>query len=323
MSGNLDVAGDIKFDAAQDIIVGSTMHSLLVKNTAASSCGLVLQGSNNEHRMQLYGSDSGYGFLDGPWANWDIKKVPNGIFEVDEGSGLKRVWNAGNDGSGSGLDADTVDGIQGSSFVRKDLGDQVINGDHGSARLQIRRTDTVTEGHKAYLSMWASEPGVSYDGAGIGGNIANSGFYYGVENTANAGALIRWHDGNTEFKYLPAVQGAGNSGSRTFYIDTSGNCTASGNVTAYSDERLKTNIKTITTPLDKVKALRGVTFDKDGERGLGVIAQETEAVIPEVVMTADDDMGTKSVAYGNIVGLLIEAIKEQQTQIDELKSLIK
>jgi hypothetical protein len=67
-------------------------------------------------------------------------------------------------------------------------------------------------------------------------------------------------------------------------------------------------------------ALRGVTFDKDGERGLGVIAQETEAVIPEVVMTSDDEMGTKSVAYGNMVGLLIEAIKEQQAQIDELKA---
>ena len=99
-----------------------------------------------------------------------------------------------------------------------------------------------------------------------------------------------------------------------------GSVYASGNITAYSDERLKDNIETITSPLDKVLALRGVTFDKDGERGLGVIAQETEAVIPEVVMTHDDEMGTKSVAYGNMVGLLIEAIKEQQTQIDELKA---
>ena len=101
-----------------------------------------------------------------------------------------------------------------------------------------------------------------------------------------------------------------------------GTITAGGNITAYSDKRLKTNIETITSPLEKVNALRGVTFDKDGVRGLGVIAQETEAVIPEVVMTADDEMGTKSVAYGNMVGLLIEAIKEQQVQIDELKVLV-
>jgi len=231
----------------------------------------------------------------------------------------QKLYHSGNDGSGSGLDADTVDGVHESSFVRNDQGHQIIVGDHGSARLQIRRHDSSNQAERAYLSMWASEPGVTHDGAGIGGNIANNGFYYGVENTANKGALIRWHDGNTEFKYLPAVAGAGNAGTRTFYIDTSGNATASGNLTAYSDERLKDNIETITSPLDKVKALRGVTFDKDGECGLGVIAQETEAVIPEVVMTADDEMGTKSVAYGNMVGLLIEAIKEQQTQIDDLK----
>jgi len=232
----------------------------------------------------------------------------------------RKQWDSSNDGSGSGLDADTLAGTPGSSFLHKTAGNQTLGGGHGTARLQIRRdSDTSNQGERAYLSMWASEPGVTNDGAGIGGNIANGGFYYGVENTANNGALIRWHDGNTEFKYLPAVAGAGNAGTRTFYIDTSGNATASGNLTAYSDERLKSNIETITSPLNKVKALRGVTFDKDGERGLGVIAQETEAVIPEVVMTSNDEMGTKSVAYGNMVGLLIEAIKEQQTQIDELK----
>jgi len=112
-------------------------------------------------------------------------------------------------------------------------------------------------------------------------------------------------------------------GNTRLTLTSSGNLTASGSLTAYSDERLKTNIETIPSALEKVNALRGVTFDMNGVRGLGVIAQETEAVIPEVVMTADDEMGTKSVAYGNIVGLLIEAIKEQQVQIDELKELIK
>jgi hypothetical protein len=113
--------------------------------------------------------------------------------------------------------------------------------------------------------------------------------------------------------------GVGNS-SPSEKLHVTGNILASGNVTAYSDERLKTNIKTIESPLDKVLALRGVTFDMNGEHGLGVVAQETEAVIPEVVLTSNDEMGTKSVAYGNMVGLLIEAIKEQQVQIDELKA---
>ena len=65
--------------------------------------------------------------------------------------------------------------------------------------------------------------------------------------------------------------------------------------------------------------MRGVTFDKDGRNQLGVIAQEVREVIPQVVSEANDSNGTLSVAYGNIVGLLIEAIKDQQAQIEELK----
>jgi hypothetical protein len=101
-------------------------------------------------------------------------------------------------------------------------------------------------------------------------------------------------------------------------LNVTGALVATGDVTAFSDVRLKDNITTIDNALAKVKAMRGVTYDMNGKRGLGVIAQETESVISEVVMTHDS--GLKSVAYGNIVGLLIEAIKEQQVQIDELKA---
>jgi hypothetical protein len=101
-------------------------------------------------------------------------------------------------------------------------------------------------------------------------------------------------------------------------LNVTGALVATGDVTAFSDARLKDNIETIGNAVTKVKAMRGVTYDMNGKRGLGVIAQETESVIPEVVMTHDS--GLKSVAYGNIVGLLIEAIKEQQVQINELKA---
>ena len=111
--------------------------------------------------------------------------------------------------------------------------------------------------------------------------------------------------------------------------DMSGNYTAVGNVTAYSDIRLKDNIEVIPDAVAKVQQLRGVTFDRndfepDAETGVmpdtrqsGVIAQEVLEVLPEVVSEMKD--GTLTVAYGNMVGLLIEAIKEQQQQIDELK----
>ena len=105
-----------------------------------------------------------------------------------------------------------------------------------------------------------------------------------------------------------------------YNLDVSGTIRATGDVIAFSDVRVKENIKTIKNSLDKVSKLRGVEFNKIGEdeKSIGVIAQEIEKVIPEVVKT--DDEGMKSVAYGNISGLLIEAIKELKAEVDLLKS---
>ena len=110
------------------------------------------------------------------------------------------------------------------------------------------------------------------------------------------------------------------SDTMTGNLTVNGNIVASGDVTAFSDERLKSNIKTIDSALEKVQNLRGVTFDKDGKESLGVIAQEVQKVIPEVVNQGEEYL---SVAYGNMVGLLIEAIKEQQQQIEELKARLE
>jgi hypothetical protein len=95
------------------------------------------------------------------------------------------------------------------------------------------------------------------------------------------------------------------------------NIVAGGTVTANSDEKLKENVITIENALEKVLSLRGVEYDRidSGDHQIGVIAQEVEKIIPEVVY--GDEI--KSVAYGNLVGLLIEAIKEQQKEIQELK----
>ena len=119
--------------------------------------------------------------------------------------------------------------------------------------------------------------------------------------------------GNHTFSNNLIVSGTLASGALT----VTGAVVASDNITAYSDERLKENIET----LDGKKALqmRGVSFIKDGQKGSGVIAQEVEKIAPELVITTKDEMGTKSVAYGNLVGYLIETVKDQQKQIDELK----
>ena len=98
-----------------------------------------------------------------------------------------------------------------------------------------------------------------------------------------------------------------------------GTFTATGDICAYSDASLKTNIETIEGALGKVESIRGVTFDRieDGSTSVGVVAQELEAVLPEAVHT--DANGTKMVAYGNVTGLLIEAVKELSAQVAELK----
>ena len=106
-----------------------------------------------------------------------------------------------------------------------------------------------------------------------------------------------------------------------------------GNVTAYSDIAVKENIVKIDNALEKVKQISGYTYDRiDAKewneekednvpvRQAGVIAQEIEKVLPEVVQGEE---GNKSVSYGNVVALLIEAIKEQQEQIEELKERLQ
>ena len=111
------------------------------------------------------------------------------------------------------------------------------------------------------------------------------------------------------------------SGNYLSFTESNGSFVAVGDVTAYSDATLKKDIIQITDALEKVDQIRGVTFTRldfdDGTRHAGVIAQEIEKVLPEVVK--EDLNGVRTVAYGNIVGLLIEAIKELRQEVKELK----
>jgi hypothetical protein len=112
----------------------------------------------------------------------------------------------------------------------------------------------------------------------------------------------------------------------TSRIDVIGDARFVGVVTATdfnssSDRNLKDNIQVIENPIDKILQLNGVTFtwNETGKSSLGVIAQEVEEVIPELV----SDTNPKSVNYNGLIGLLIECVKEQQKQIDELKNKLK
>ena len=96
-------------------------------------------------------------------------------------------------------------------------------------------------------------------------------------------------------------------------------------ISAYSDLSLKTDIRTISNPIDKLLEMRGVSFrwknDKSGRSHVGVVAQEVEKVLPEVITKSEDNI--RSVSYGNMVGLLIECIKENRKEINRLREEIE
>jgi hypothetical protein len=101
----------------------------------------------------------------------------------------------------------------------------------------------------------------------------------------------------------------------TFDIDT-GNFTATGDVAAFSDARLKSNIHTYENALATVQQLRGVRYERNNKLNIGVIAQEVQAILPEVVNTDNEYL---AVSYGNIIAVLIEAIKELNLKIEKLE----
>ena len=209
-----------------------------------------------------------------------------------------KVWHVGNDGSGSGLDADTVDGVQAASMV------------------QLTATQTIT-GQKYFRSdrnTTSNSPPLQAYSSGGGGAIMSfhRGGYYAINFGLDSDNVIR--------------MGGWSAATNRFQMDMSGNLTMAGNITAYSDIRLKENIKVIPDALSKVQQLRGVTFTRNDTEDLeklhtGVIAQEVEAVLPEAV--SEDNDGIKNVAYGNMVGLLIESIKELKAEVDDLKTQLE
>ncbi len=120
------------------------------------------------------------------------------------------------------------------------------------------------------------------------------------------------------------IGGAGNPAQE---LQVTGDVVVTGNITAFysSDIRLKDNIRPIESAIFKVQQIRGVTFDWNEksnklqqEKGndVGLIAQEVEMVLPEVIQIRED--GIKAVSYEKVVPLLVEAIKEQQTLIEDL-----
>jgi hypothetical protein len=285
----------------------------------------------------------------------DIGNGTNGLTYTDGTTWT--VWHSGNDGAGSGLDADLLDGVSSGSFLRSDTNDSFSGTLSGAGSINI--TGTVTAA--SFTGSGAGLTGISADNANTLDGIDSTGFlrlastgtvtaaqYFQsnlgttsgtlsspplqVYSTSTNSAFMSFHRGGSYAVNMGLDSdnvlriGGWSASANRFQLDMTGNLTLAGEVTAYSDSRLKDNIELVTDALGKIIALRGVTFTRNDQddterRHMGVIAQEVETVMPELVRT--DSAGIKTVNYGAMAGAFIEAIKEQQSQIDELKAMVQ
>jgi hypothetical protein len=148
---------------------------------------------------------------------------------------------------------------------------------------------------------WSS-PSPSGGGFSVTDDTSTNSTYYPVYVDSTSGDPTQTSVSSTKLNFNPST---GNFSATQF--------------TSLSDATKKTNIRPIENSIELTKQLEGVRFDwiDNNKPSLGLIAQEVEKVFPELVETSTD--GIKSVSYGNIVGVLIEAIKEQQVRIEELE----
>ena len=169
----------------------------------------------------------------------------------------------------------------------------IANGGTGLSTIGSNGTVLTSNGTTA---SWAAAAGATITGT------TTSGTYYVVGTTLTSGSLTTASISNTN-----AVS----------YNASTGALTAVSMVSS-SDERLKSNIQTLTNAVQTVENLRGVSYLRNDRPEIGVVAQEVEKVLPMLVH--EDPEGYKSVAYGNMVGLLIEAVKELSAEVKVLKA---
>jgi hypothetical protein len=164
--------------------------------------------------------------------------------------------------------------------------------------------------------------------AGIGDTSIDpndyGGYYYadGTYTGSNPGVAFVVGNGDID----SSTGKGGNNPSNAFIISYDGNATLSNNLTINSDARLKSNIVTLGSTLSRLLLIDGKSYTMKANESIskiGLLAQEVQAVFPELVKTANNSEGTLSINYQGMIPVLLNAIKEQQAQIKELKALIK
>ena len=268
----------------------ATLNSATVTNNLTVSGNIVVTGNVDGRDVSADGTK-----LDGIEAGAQANQSTAQIFTAIKGV----------DGTGSGLDADLLDGQQGSYYQPASTAITTSNISSQSVASATTAT-TATSATSATTATSATSATNATNAANVDvtATSSNSSFrmVFGPANN-NSGNQALFKDSSTSFYYNPS----------TNQLNV-GSVVASGDVTAFSDVRLKDNIATLDGT--KVFGMRGVSFTKDNKKSSGVIAQELEGIAPELVY---NDSEYKAVAYGNITAYLIEAIKHLKKEIEELK----
>jgi hypothetical protein len=203
-----------------------------------------------------------------------------------------------------------------------------IQGD-SSAYLQIVNTNgnvRIGTGNSSYCHFFTDRGGYYFDKSIVvdGGAVSSYNEDLRLRRTQSDSDMIKVSTDVIDF-HLDGVLEMRLDNVGKLHVD---NDIIAFSTTTSSDVRLKQNIEPISDALSIVDRLKGVHFEwkKDGKKSLGFIAQEVEEVLPELV-TESEDLNDgevyKGVNYSVMVAVLVEAVKEQQKQIDELKKLIK
>ena len=316
--GDLSLSGIVNFPTTNMRLLGTSSSYLRIKS--ATDSGIELQNTSGTVLGYFYGNTSQMGMFNKEGYNL-FKATPgaggittiykgNGITKIEAGDNVNIYHNTGNTqfnsngyiftqawinlGNGAGIYSAT----NGAHFYPNNSGSYAtwkINGSRGG-----------------YTGIHM------YNGNGV-----NIGMYDSGGNGGNWQASAGWHFYYHQVNGCLAVGSSTTSSSYSLYV--TGSIYSTADVIAYSDKRAKENIVTVDSAIEKVNKLRGVYYTpKEGEdksRKVGVIAQEILEVLPEVV-THDKENDRYGVDYGKITGLLIEAIKDQQKQIDKLTKFV-
>ena len=325
---------------------GNVAQNLRLQGGSGSEIGISGYDFNGNWRFQLYGQSGAYGFLNGNWAGWDLQKNTSGNLYLNNQTTYyigtneiyyNRVYGVTDirspifyDNNDTAYYIDPTSG-QANSEGGKIKWNFTVNGEGATSGRGLALYPSYTSSVPTYGITFAQTASL-----GTHGNVtADWATYFTMNNTANRGWIFR--DGNTPAN-VASINNAGRMriaslGVNTDASATNGEIRATDNITAYySDERLKTKLGAIENPIEKVKALSGFYFEANEtavalgyqkKREVGVSAQEVQAILPEIIAPAPIDDKYMTVRYEKLIPLLIEAIKAQQAQIEELQKLIK